>query len=198
MHNVIVALFPDARIDCCSFHLGQAWWRNIKRIGLSSEYKDKSGEIGKWLSKFFGLPFLLPEEVDDAFVEDIMADTHDNEKCMDYVLNNYIEETARFPPQLWACVLSMFHKRTNNGPESFHAHFNAEFYAAHPPLCIFVDVLLKQQHVNYINIRGMDIPAGIRREMREKLEYSIDQNQMYNRPKSSKTLFGPVNFSAFI
>jgi hypothetical protein len=26
----------------------------------------------------------------------------------------------------------------------------------------------------------MDIPAGIRREMREKLEYSIDQNQMYN------------------
>jgi hypothetical protein len=28
--------------------------------------------------------------------------------------------------------------------------------------------------------RGMDIPAGIRREMKEKLEYSIDQNQMYN------------------
>jgi hypothetical protein len=47
MHNVIVALFPDARIDCCSFHLGQAWWRNIQRIGLSSEYKDKSGEISK-------------------------------------------------------------------------------------------------------------------------------------------------------
>ena len=28
---------------------------------------DKSGEIGKWLSKFFGLPFLLPEEVADVF-----------------------------------------------------------------------------------------------------------------------------------
>jgi hypothetical protein len=72
---------------------------HIQRIGLSSEYKDKSGEIGKWLSKFFGLPFLLPE-VADAFVEDIMADTPDNEKCMefaDYVLNNYIEETARVP-----------------------------------------------------------------------------------------------------
>jgi hypothetical protein len=55
INNVIVALFPDARIDCCSFHLGQAWWRNIQRIGLSSEYKDKSGEIGKWLSKFVGL-----------------------------------------------------------------------------------------------------------------------------------------------
>jgi hypothetical protein len=80
MHNVIVALFPDARIDCCSFHLGQAWWRNIQRIGLSSEYKDKSGEIGKWLSKFVGLPFLLPEEVADAFVEDTMADATDNEK----------------------------------------------------------------------------------------------------------------------
>ena len=104
---------------------------------------DKSGEIGKWLSKFFGLPFLLPE-VADAFVEDIMADTPDNEKCMefaDYVLNNYIEETARVPPQLRACVPSMFCKRTNNGPESFHAHFNTQF---NPPLYIFVDVLLKQ------------------------------------------------------
>ena len=126
---------------------------------------------------------MLPEEVADAFVVDIVADTPDNEKCMefaDYVLNNYIEETARFPPQLWACVPSMFRKRTNNGPEWFHAHFNAQFYAAHPPLYIFVDVLLKQQSVNYTKIRGMDIPAGIRREMREKLEYSIDQNQMYN------------------
>jgi hypothetical protein len=133
--------------------------------------------------KILGLPFLLPEEVADAFVEDIMADTPDNEKCnefADYVFNNYIEKTARFPPQLWACVPSMFRKRTNNGPESFHAHFNAQFYAAHPPLYLFVDVLLKQQSVNYIKIRGMDIPAGIRREMREKLEYSIDQNQMYN------------------
>ena len=147
MHNFIVALFPDTRIDCCSLHLGQAWWCNIQRIGLSSEYKDKSGEIGKWLSKFFGLPFLLPEVADD-FVEDIMADTPDNEKCMefaDYVLNNYIEETARVPLQLWDCVPSMFGKRTNNGPESFHAHFNAQFYAAHPPLYPFVDVLLKQQ-----------------------------------------------------
>jgi hypothetical protein len=65
--------------------------RNIQRIGLSSEYKDKSGEISKWLSKFVGLPFLLPEEVADAFVEDI-------KKCLefaDYVLNNYIEEIER-------------------------------------------------------------------------------------------------------
>jgi hypothetical protein len=71
----------------------------------------------------------------------------------------------------------MFGKHTNNGPESFHAHFNTQF---NPPLYIFVDVLLKQQSVNYTKIRGMDIPAGIRRKMREKLEYSIDQNQMYN------------------
>jgi hypothetical protein len=56
---------------------------------------------------------LLPEEVADAFVVDIVADTPDNEKCMefaDYVLNNYIEETARFPPQLWACGLQCFMK----------------------------------------------------------------------------------------
>ncbi len=40
-------------ISCCRFHLGQSWWRKIQAVGLSVEYKDKSSEIGKWLTIFF-------------------------------------------------------------------------------------------------------------------------------------------------
>jgi hypothetical protein len=36
------------------------------------EYKDKSCEIGKWSSQFFGFPFLPAEEIEDCFVEDIL------------------------------------------------------------------------------------------------------------------------------
>jgi hypothetical protein len=46
------------------------------RLTLFS-YKDKSSEIGKWLTRFFGLPFLAPDEVEDCFTDDIMSDAPD-------------------------------------------------------------------------------------------------------------------------
>jgi hypothetical protein len=44
-------------------------------------HKDKSSDVGKWLSKFFGLPFLSENEVEDSFAEDIMFDAPDDDNC---------------------------------------------------------------------------------------------------------------------
>ena len=57
-HSAFRASFPNATLLCCRLHLGQAWYRNILKLGLSSEYKDTDYEIGKWLSYFFGLSVL--------------------------------------------------------------------------------------------------------------------------------------------
>ena len=69
---VMRALFPSTDIKCCRFHLAQAWWQKIQSLGLSKEYKDCSTDIGTWLNRFFGLPFLPYREVEDAFVEDMI------------------------------------------------------------------------------------------------------------------------------
>jgi hypothetical protein len=37
------------------------------------EYRIKTSEIGKWLSRFFELPFLPPDQVAVAFAEDKMS-----------------------------------------------------------------------------------------------------------------------------
>jgi hypothetical protein len=89
MHNGLMSVFPACKTDCCRFHLAQRWWREIQTVGLSSEYKDKSCKIGKWLSPFFRLPFLPAEEIEDCFVEDIMSEEPSDEKYTafaDYVL----------------------------------------------------------------------------------------------------------------
>ena len=96
MHNVITSCFPDTQIDCCRFHLGQNWWRKIQSLGLRKVYMDKSSEEGKWLSKFYGLSFLPPEDVENSFIEDIMNDAPNNDKCLqfaDYVLAGYITDS---------------------------------------------------------------------------------------------------------
>jgi len=180
MHNVLMSVFPA----CCRFHLAQSWWRKIQTVGLSSEYKDKSCEIGKWLPQFFGLPFLPVEEIEDCFVEDIMSEVPSDEKCTafaDYVLDTYVSNVSRYPPSFWAAALTPNCKRTNNGSESFHSHYNEQFYSHHPNIYIFIDVIKKIQATTYVKMRSLDMPAAVRKQEKEKMDFVIEKYQLYVR-----------------
>ncbi|CAC5397740.1 unnamed protein product [Mytilus coruscus] len=168
----------ETDISCCRFHLGQNWWRRIQTIGQSTEYKERSSEVGKWLNQFFGLAFLSLEEIEDCFVEDIMAVTPQNEKCLkfsDYILENYVAADSKFPPQIWASPPDSEAKRTTNGPESFHSYFNSQFYTCHPSIFIFMDVFQKIQTTTYIKIRSLSAIAPFRKNDRERIEFIFEQ-----------------------
>jgi hypothetical protein len=66
-------------------------------------------------------------------------------------------------------------QRTTNGAESFHTHYNEQFYAAHPTIFIFLDVLSKIKTTTYVKVRTIHMPAVIRRSEMEKLSYRMDQ-----------------------
>ena len=68
-------------------------WRKIQTLGLSSLYKDKGRDIGKWLTLFFGMPFLPAEDIENCFVDDMMSIAPEDEKChqfADYVWQTYV------------------------------------------------------------------------------------------------------------
>ena len=186
MHSAIENLFPTTTIKCCRFHLGQSWWRKIQSLGLSTEYKDRANVEGKWLKRCFGLHFLNPEDVEDAFIEDVMPDCP--EKCVpfaDYLVESYIDSSAKFPPRMWAGAPSD-ERRTNNGTESFHAHFNAQFYSAHPTIFTFVDVLKKVQSATYVKLRSLGNPAPSSKKEHEKIQilktlYTQMQDEVISR-----------------
>ena len=47
-HNAVLQVFPNCKIACCNFHLGQNWFRHIQQHKiLSSEYLNNDSEIGK-------------------------------------------------------------------------------------------------------------------------------------------------------
>lgn len=62
----------------------------------------------------------------------------------DYILDTYISEEAIFPPYLWARKPGN-DPNTTNGAESFHAHYNSQFYSSHPNLFQVINVLQQIQ-----------------------------------------------------
>ena len=183
MHNVLMSVFPACKINCCRFHLEQSWSRKIQTVGLSSEYKNKSCEIGKWLSQFFGLPFLPAEEIEDCFVED-KSEAPSDEKCTafaDYVLDTYVSNVSRYPPSFWAGAPTPNCKRTNNSSESFHSHYNEQFYSHHPNIYIVIDVIKKNQATTYVKMRSLDMPAAVTKQEKEKMDFVIEKCQLYVR-----------------
>ena len=57
---------------------------------------------------------------------------------------------SKFTPDMWAGIPSE-EKRTNNGTESFHAHFNEQFYTSHSTFFIFNELYLAVPSFNYLN-----------------------------------------------
>ena len=79
--------------------MGQAWWRRIQELGLSTDYNDTKSEDGELLKYVFGLLLLPPSEVLERFQEDLMPLKpllYDD--FFDYLFLNYDTLTrGRFP-----------------------------------------------------------------------------------------------------
>jgi len=102
---------------------------------LSTFYRNKNSEIGRFLKYIFGLPFLTPDEVGNFFASEMMGIKPVDIKIdlfLDYLVNNYISLESTFPPRIWAEFSHTCTFRTTNNCESFHFKFNGMFYHAHP------------------------------------------------------------------
>ena len=96
----------------------------------------------------------------------------------DYVLENYIEDGATFPPVLWS-EESSDRGRTNNGCEAFHCHYNEQLYSPHPSIFNFIDVVKKIQSTTYFTMRSLNVNAPLSKVEREKLQLLSEQFQKY-------------------
>jgi len=77
VHEAAKHFCPSVSVKACQFHLSQAWYRKIQRIGLAKEYKDKESPTGDWLKVFFGLRFLEPVEVEECFIFYLFSEAPD-------------------------------------------------------------------------------------------------------------------------
>lgn len=99
------------------------------------------------------------------------------ERFTDYILENYISESSKYPPEMWASFTYSL-ARTTNSCESFHSKINAMFYSAHPNIYQFINILLNIQCETYIKIRSVHI-INSRNCIKEKEKEIGHQMQLF-------------------
>ncbi|KAF0709816.1 FLYWCH-type domain-containing protein [Aphis craccivora] len=100
----------------------------------------------------------------------------------DYILENYIDSNCNFPPILWAFEPNGNPKTTNNA-ESFHKHYNSQFYTPHPHIHQVIDILMQIQSETDLKINSIknNVINYKRKETVHKEEYLQD---MWNKYKN--------------
>lgn len=73
IHNAVLNVLPETKIVFCRFHLTQAWYRKIQKLGLSVEYRDDTSEVGKWLHYIFGLVFVDSNGIGNVYAFTLAA-----------------------------------------------------------------------------------------------------------------------------
>jgi len=107
--NAVYEIWPQTKIIGCRFHLTQAWYCQIQKVGLATKYQDRSSEIGKWLRHTFGLLFLEPNNVLDCFLQNFMVDRPIDDKVIkyaDYLVDHYLTADCDYLPKIWASAIS--------------------------------------------------------------------------------------------
>ena len=68
IHHAILSQGPTIELKSCRFHLRQAWYRRIQKLGLQATYQKKKSATGEtiisegdqWLGYVFGLVYMIP------------------------------------------------------------------------------------------------------------------------------------------
>jgi len=75
-----------------------------------------------------------------------------------YLLKNYVETDAQFPPTLYGH--KNHHKmleQLTNSPESFHMHYSSQFYPSYPSIRQVINILLGIQTETYLKINNVKL-----------------------------------------
>ena len=199
----VKTVFPNARIMCCRFHLGQNFIKKINQLGLICDYKNSKSEIGKWLRKCFGISAIDESHVAEMFndFEKLAPKDVKLSKFIEYLKKTYIFPNSMYPPSMWANMTNTTLQSTNNGCESFHRHLGEFIESSHPNIFKFVETLAKAHIFDKVKARSKK-PQSVNKfnkysDLHRKLlegDISIDMFLQFISPAFSQRTKYSLNF----
>lgn len=169
--NACRAVFPEAELHGCFFHLCQAVFRKVSETHRVDYVRDSAFKLHvKMLSALAFMPVQMVAETFDriaAHLPDVIAD---------YFERTYIgrfrphqpRQHPLFPIEFWNVRNRILEAlpRTNNSIEGWHNRFNLIVGAAHPTVFKAIEKIKAEMDLVSLELLQSDIGSEVHREMR--------------------------------
>lgn len=177
--------YLNTRISGCAFHLGQAVFRRIQMLGLSSIYRS-SFIVKKFTKALTALSYVRISELTATFYELYNHPEIPSQliPLYDYFFTNYLRENPQssYPPEIWhsSDLLDINIPRTNNGIEGWHNVFASGFGTSKFCLPLLFEKLKDEEDATRIKFYRFDLGHVFERkkkyiEMEERLMLYLNQ-----------------------
>ena len=190
VRNAIKKMQPDTEIQFCFFHLGQAVWRNVQKLGFSRKYMDDD-EFRLNVKKMICLAFVPIDDVIFAFEALRKEDPSEEfQSLTDYFEDTYIgacRGNRRVKPKFDIADWNVFNRvlsgepRTNNALEAWNGSFNKFVSTKHPALPKLITRFKDEQKNAEINVERLMSGDIIRKQ---KPKYSIANDKLVQNAKN--------------
>ena len=176
--NAVAAMFRDARIAGCYFHIGQSVYRMVQRLGLQGNY-EANEDFRLRVKMLSALAFLPKEDIERAF-GDLSPQFQDDEiPLLQYFGRTYVgvrvgdeRRNPLFGREIWAVSgrEDVGITRTNNAVEASRHTFSAGMAEAdHLGVWRFAETLQSQQNLTDKDVADFDQGwTRFRRDARSK------------------------------
>ena len=112
-------VFPGATVHGCGVHWSQTLRREVQQLGLA-ESKSNSAGVTNYVKSLFALPYLPPDEIENAFNLLSFSASDQLQPLVDYFHKTWI--VGRWKPEQWSVYKRVI--RTNEDVEGWHTDLN--------------------------------------------------------------------------
>ncbi|ELP89131.1 hypothetical protein EIN_484730 [Entamoeba invadens IP1] len=136
-------------IKICLFHLNQAVYRMLGKVGLSTQYQINS-VLHTWVRRLFSIPFLPQSEIKSTFEKFFEEMSLSEQYGVPENIKTKFQELLIYYKRFWLEKIDCSNwcqfceqNRTNNFSEGFHSGVGYLITVAHPKLFVLIDFLRK-------------------------------------------------------
>ena len=138
------------KVKLCLFHINQALWRYVSKVGLAAGYNDtRHPRLHAWIRRLMAFPFMKSERMTACFRECFEQMAMDGALGVEEEFCDKFMEVVAYYRRFWLeeigpdmiCQFDITN-RTNNHAEAFHRGIGCAVQIAHPQTLVLIQLLV--------------------------------------------------------
>ena len=178
------------KVKLCLFHINQALWRYVSKVGLAPAYNDTTRpRLHAWIRRLMAFPFTKQERMESCFHDCFEVMAMDGALGVEEEYRDKFREVVAYYKRFWLeeigpemiCQWDEVN-RTNNHAEAFHRGIASAVQVAHPQTLVLIQLLANLEREAMLRFdaqrSGKDVQPRDRRL--DDLEASIANSMKSN------------------